>query len=174
MMDGVFLSSTCCCQDGRLARTEKMPEQKSRSGMSQRYLLIKMRSAAATVAVSETEPSKLTEMSALKDNASDTARSSNSRVICNRFTTCLLVFQRLSSYLAVRFEPRVFLPLLIGADHFGASASSFRSISKKVIRFPHDTVSLKREAASCCAFLPVSLLLTEKLLRLCLKTRGNQ
>ena len=108
-------------------KEEKMPEQKSRSGMSQHYLLIKMRSEAATVAVSETEPSKLTEMSALKDNASDTARSSNSRAFVDWFTTALLVQGLVPPWISG--ESRVFLPLAIGIDRFGASASFFRSIS---------------------------------------------
>ena len=128
---------------------EKMPEQRNRSGMSQCYLLIKMRSAAAAVAVSETEPSKLTEMSALKDNVSNTARSNKSRVNVERFTTCLLVRGLVPPWISG--ESRVFLPLLIGVDHFGASASSFRSISKKTTRFQDDTASPKRDTASCRA-----------------------
>ena len=68
---------------------EKMPEQNNCPGIARRYRLIKSNSAPAPITARETEPSKLTTKSALKDNSLNTIRSSNSRFTFT-CTTCLL------------------------------------------------------------------------------------
>ena len=114
----------------RVYAAEKMPEQNNRPGIVRRYCKIKSTSAAAQITVRETEPSKLTEKSALKDNSSNTVRSSSSRIILAS-TTCLLAYQGPDAY-PRRFRPCVFLPFeKLGARLIGASAPSFRSIPNR-------------------------------------------
>lgn len=125
----------------------KMPEQNNRPGIG-RYSLIKNNSAAAPITARETEPSKLTTKSALKDNSLNTIRSRNSRRIFRVDTTNLLV-QGLGAC-PRRFEPCVFLPLKNLEDFVskGPSASSFRSISEKTTRSGNDTDFVLRSPAA--------------------------
>ncbi len=126
---------------------EKMPEQNNCPGIARRYRLIKSNSAPAPITARETEPSKLTTKSALKDNSLNTIRSRNSRVVL-AMTTNLLV-QGLGAC-PRRFEPCVFLPSRNLEDFVskGSSASSFRSISEKTTRSGDDTDFVLRSPAS--------------------------
>lgn len=126
---------------------EKMPEQNNRPGIARRYRLIKSNSAPAPITARETEPSKLTTKSALKDNSLNTIRSRNSRIVL-AMTTNLLV-QGLGAC-PRRFEPCVFLPLRNLEDFVskGPSASSFRSISEKTTRSGNDTDFVLRSPAA--------------------------
>lgn len=126
---------------------EKMPEQNNRPGIARRYRLIKSNSAPAPITARETEPSKLTTKSALKDNSLNTIRSRNSRIVL-AMTTNLLV-QGLGAC-PRRFEPCVFLPSRNLEDFVskGSSASSFRSISEKTTRSGNDTDFVLRSPAA--------------------------
>ena len=126
---------------------EKMPGQNNRPGIARRYRLIKSNSAPAPITARETEPSKLTTKSALKDNSLNTIRSRNSRIVL-AMTTNLLV-QGLGAC-PRRFEPCVFLPLRNLEDFVskGPSASSFRSISEKTTRSGNDTDFVLRSPAA--------------------------
>ena len=126
---------------------EKMPEQNNCLGIARRYRLIKSNSAPAPITARETEPSKLTTKSALKDNSLNTIRSRNSRIVL-AMTTNLLV-QGLGAC-PRRFEPCVFLPSRNLEDFVskGSSASSFRSISEKTTRSGNDTDFVLRSPAS--------------------------
>jgi len=126
---------------------EKMPGQNNRPGIARRYRLIKSNSAPAPITARETEPSKLTTKSALKDNSLNTIRSRNSRIVL-AMTTNLLV-QGLGAC-PRRFEPCVFLPLRNLEDFVskGPFASSFRSISEKTTRSGNDTDFVLRSPAS--------------------------
>lgn len=126
---------------------EKMPEQNNCPGIARRYRLIKSNSAPAPITARETEPSKLTTKSALKDNSLNTIRSRNSRIVL-AMTTNLLV-QGLGAC-PRRFEPCVFLPLRNLEDFVskGPSASSFRSISGKTTRSGNDTDFVLRSPAA--------------------------
>lgn len=126
---------------------EKMPGQNNRPGIARRYRLIKSNSAPAPITARETEPSKLTTKSALKDNSLNTIRSRNSRIVL-AMTTNLLV-QGLGAC-PRRFEPCVFLPLRNLEDFVskGPSASSFRSISGKTTRSGNDTDFVLRSPAA--------------------------
>lgn len=128
---------------------EKMPEQNNRPGIARRYRLIKSNSAPAPITARETEPSKLTTKSALKDNSLNTIRSSNSRFTFT-CTTNLLITQGFFPHRPVRVESRVFLPSRNLEDFVskGSSASSFRSISEKTTRSGNDTDFVLRSPAS--------------------------
>lgn len=128
---------------------EKMPEQNNRPGIARRYRLIKSNSAPAPITARETEPSKLTTKSALKDNSLNTIRSSNSRFTF-ACTTNLLITQGFFPHRPVRVESRVFLPSRNLEDFVskGSSASSFRSISEKTTRSGNDTDFVLRSPAS--------------------------
>jgi hypothetical protein len=128
---------------------EKMPEQNNCPGIARRYRLIKSNSAPAPITARETEPSKLTTKSALKDNSLNTIRSSNSRFTFT-CTTNLLITQGFFLHLPVRVESRVFLPSRNLEDFVskGSSASSFRSISEKTTRSGNDTDFVLRSPAS--------------------------
>lgn len=128
---------------------EKMPEQNNRPGIARRYCLIKSNSAPAPITARETEPSKLTTKSALKDNSLNTIRSSNSRFTFT-CTTNLLITQGFFPHRPVRVESRVFLPSRNLEDFVskGSSASSFRSISEKTTRSGNDTDFVLRSPAS--------------------------
>jgi len=128
---------------------EKMPEQNNRPGIARRYRLIKSNSAPAPITARETEPSKLTTKSALKDNSLNTIRSSNSRFTFT-CTTNLLITQGFFPHLPVRVESRVFLPSRNLEDFVskGSSASFFRSISEKTTRSGNDTDFVLRNPAS--------------------------
>ena len=130
-----------------LYASEKMPEQNNRPGIARRYRLIKSNSAPAPITARETEPSKLTTKSALKDNSLNTIRSRNSRIVL-AMTTNLLV-QGLGAC-PRRFEPCVFLPSRNLEDFVskGSSASSFRSISEKTTRSGNDTDFVLRSPAA--------------------------
>ncbi|MFQ7007308.1 MAG: hypothetical protein ACLRRK_01335 [Parasutterella sp.] len=128
---------------------EKMPEQNNRPGIARRYRLIKSNSAPAPITARETEPSKLTTKSALKDNSLNTIRSRNSRT-CLRFTTNLLV-QGLGAC-PRRIEPCVFLPLRKLEDFIskGASASLSESILYRKTKALNPTrFSFSKEEESC-------------------------
>ena len=129
---------------------EKMPEQNNRPGIARRYRLIKSNSAPAPITARETEPSKLTTKSALKDNSLNTIRSRNSRRIFRVDTTNLLITQGFFPHLPVRVESRVFLPSRNLEDFAskGSSASSFRSISEKTTRSGNDTDFVLRSPAA--------------------------
>lgn len=128
---------------------EKMPEQNNCPGIARRYRLIKSNSAPAPITARETEPSKLTTKSALKDNSLNTIRSSNSRFTFT-CTTNLLITQGFFPHRPVRVESRVFLPSRNLEDFVskGSSASSFRSISEKTTRSGNDTDFVLRSPAS--------------------------
>ena len=128
---------------------EKMPEQNNCLGIARRYRLIKSNSAPAPITARETEPSKLTTKSALKDNSLNTIRSSNSRFTFT-CTTNLLITQGFFPHRPVRVESRVFLPSRNLEDFVskGSSASSFRSISEKTTRSGNDTDFVLRSPAS--------------------------
>lgn len=129
---------------------EKMPEQNNCPGIARRYRLIKSNSAPAPITARETEPSKLTTKSALKDNSLNTIRSRNSRRIFRVDTTNLLITQGFFPHLPVRVESRVFLPSRNLEDFAskGSSASSFRSISEKTTRSGNDTDFVLRSPAA--------------------------
>ena len=128
---------------------EKMPEQNNCPGIARRYRLIKSNSAPAPITARETEPSKLTTKSALKDNSLNTIRSSNSRFTFT-CTTNLLITQGFFPHRPVRVESRVFLPSRNLEDFVskGSSASSFRSISEKTTRSGNDTDFVLRSPTS--------------------------
>lgn len=128
---------------------EKMPEPNNCPGIARRYRLIKSNSAPAPITARETEPSKLTTKSALKDNSLNTIRSSNSRFTFT-CTTNLLITQGFFPHRPVRVESRVFLPSRNLEDFVskGSSASSFRSISEKTTRSGNDTDFVLRSPAS--------------------------
>lgn len=132
-----------------LYASEKMPEQNNCPGIARRYRLIKSNSAPAPITARETEPSKLTTKSALKDNSLNTIRSSNSRFTFT-CTTNLLITQGFFPHRPVRVESRVFLPSRNLEDFVskGSSASSFRSISEKTTRSGNDTDFVLRSPAS--------------------------
>lgn len=132
-----------------LYASEKMPEQNNCPGIARRYRLIKSNSALAPITARETEPSKLTTKSALKDNSLNTIRSRKSRTSL-RMTTNLLITQGFFPHLPVRVESRVFLPSRNLEDFVskGSSASSFRSISEKTTRSGNDTEFVLRSPAS--------------------------
>lgn len=132
-----------------LYASEKMPEQNNCPGIARRYRLIKSNSAPAPITARETEPSKLTTKSALKDNSLNTIRSRKSRTSL-RMTTSLLITQGFFPHLPVRVESRVFLPSRNLEDFVskGSSASSFRSISEKTTRSGNDTDFVLRSPAS--------------------------
>lgn len=127
---------------------EKMPEQ-SNCPSIKHYSLIKNNSAAAPITARETEPSKLTTKSALKDNSLNTIRSRKSRTSL-RMTTNLLITQGFFPHLPVRVESRVFLPSRNLEDFVskGSSASSLRSISEKTTRSGNDTDFVLRSPAA--------------------------
>lgn len=135
-------------QEGLYA-PEKMPEQSNRPGIARRYRLIKSNSAPAPITARETEPSKLTTKSALKDNSLNTIRSSNSRFTFT-CTTNLLITQGFFPHRPVRVESRVFLSSRNLEDFVskGSSASSFRSISEKTTRSGNDTDFVLRSPAA--------------------------
>ena len=128
---------------------EKMPEQNNCPGIARRYRLIKSNSAPAPITARETEPSKLTTKSALKDNSLNTIRSSNSRFTFT-CTTNLLITQGFFPHRPVRVESRVFLPSRNLEDFVskGSSASSFRSISEKTTRSGNDADFVLRSPTS--------------------------
>ena len=128
---------------------EKMPEQNNRPGIARRYRLIKSNSAPAPITARETEPSKLTTKSALKDNSLNTIRSRKSRTSLS-MTTNLLITQGFFPHLPVRVESRVFLPSRNLEDFVskGSSASSLRSISEKTTRSGNDTDFVLRSPAA--------------------------
>lgn len=128
---------------------KKMPEQNNCPGIARRYRLIKSNSAPAPITARETEPSKLTTKSALKDNSLNTIRSSNSRFTFT-CTTNLLITQGFFPHRPVRVESRVFLPSRNLEDFVskGSSASFFRSISEKTTRSGNDTDFVLRSPAS--------------------------
>lgn len=128
---------------------EKMLEQNNCPGIARRYRLIKSNSAPAPITARETEPSKLTTKSALKDNSLNTIRSSNSRFTFT-CTTNLLITQGFFPHRPVRVESRVFLPSRNLEDFVskGSSASFFRSISEKTTRSGNDTDFVLRSPAS--------------------------